>query len=304
MDLLWWFYDLRTPFLDTLFSWVTRFGEEMSLIAIFCLVFWCLNKKMAYVIGYAFFLSGLIVQGMKTIFRVPRPWVYDPTFQPVGGSIYASTGYAFPSGHTQTGVALLGSVGACVKTKWFRYTLYFLGFLVGFSRLYLGVHYIEDVLASFAITIAVIIFAKVLLGKKEKTSKQLLMGLSVLMILVAAAAIGYAIYLYHNNITTPAQLRDSTRVAGAAIGFAIGMYIEQTYINFSPGTKTILGQVVKMILGVVGLVAVQEGFRLIGTGLVMDSIRYFLVVMWAVVVYPLIIKKFFEKKPVHTDLYG
>ena len=302
MDLLWWLEGVRTPFFDTVFSLITRFGEEMSLIAIFCVLFWCINKKMAYVVGYSFFLSGLVVQGMKTSFRVPRPWVYDPTFEPVGGSINASTGYAFPSGHTQTAAALLGAIGIGLKQKWAKIILYLLVFLVAFSRLYLGVHYLEDVVVSLVITFVVILIANKVISD-QPTSKKKQFILSAFMILCAVVVIIYATYLYHTDVTVSSQLRDSTRVAGAAIGFAIGMYVEQLYIQFSTKSKNILLQVLKLMLGLVGMIAIQEGFRLIGTGLVMDAIRYFLVVMWATIIYPLIIKKYFETPPSQTDLW-
>lgn len=303
MALLWWFEGLRMPILDTAFSLITRFGEEMSLIAIFCLIYWCINKKTAYIIGYSFFLSGLVVQWMKTLFRVPRPWVYDPTFEPVGGAVTASTGYAFPSGHTQTAAALLGSIGIRVKQNWFKVILYALALLVGFSRIYLGVHYLEDVLVSLVITFIIIIITNRVFSEGELSKKTVLI-LSAIMIIFSLVAIGYATYLYQTQQTVAAQLRDSTRVAGAAIGFAISMYIEQFYIKFSPKTKYLPTQVVKLVIGIAGMIAVQEGFRLIGTGLVMDSVRYFLVVMWAMIIYPLIIRRFFELKMSQTDLIG
>ena len=87
-----------------------------------------------------------------------------------------------------------------------------------------------------------------------------------------------------------------TRAAGATVGFAIGMYVECVHIRFSPKAKNIPIQVVKFILGVVGMIAVQEGIRLIGTGLVIDAVRYFFMVVWITTLYPLIIKRFFEIK--------
>lgn len=301
MDLLWWFEANRTSFFDTIFSSITRLGEEMSLIAIFCIIFWCVNKKMAYVVGYSFFLSGLIVQGMKILFRVPRPWVYDATFEPVGGSIAASTGYAFPSGHTQNAAALLGGIGIVLKKNWLKIILYVLALLVGFSRLYLGVHYLEDVLVSLLITFVIVFFVnKFISDEQPSKTKQLL--LSGVLALFAVAVIFYATYLYHTGLTVPSQLRDSTRIAGAAIGFAVGMYIEQMHIKFSPKSRNIPLHILKIILGVAGMIAIQEGFRLLGTGLVMDAIRYFLVVIWITVFYPLIIKRFFDSTIRQTSI--
>ena len=115
MDLLWAIEGARTPFLNFLFSWITRLGEQNLLIVVFCVLFWSLNKRMAYGLGVAFFISSLAVQGLKVIFRVPRPWVADPTFPVVEGSVYEATGYAFPSGHTQNAASIFGSLGVCIK---------------------------------------------------------------------------------------------------------------------------------------------------------------------------------------------
>lgn len=293
MDLLWLLEGVRSPFLNTVFEFITRFGEETILIAIFCIMFWCVNKRMAYVTGVAFFLSSLAVQGLKIVFRVPRPWVNDPTFSPVGGAVRASTGYAFPSGHTQNAASLLGSLGVQLKQKSIKVILFTITILVAFSRMYLGVHYLSDVVTSLLITFVIILFAQKVVASGSVRPKGAFM-LSSFIILCAIAVIVLATYLYTNEIVAPSHLRDSTRVAGAAIGFAIGMYVERIYINFSPKTKNILVQVVKFILGVLGMVAVGEGIRLIGTGLVIDAVRYSFIVVWITILYPIMIKRFFE----------
>jgi len=295
MEFLWYLSRLRTPFFDMFFRFITRFGEEMILIAIFCAIYWCINKRMAYVTGITFFLSSLAVQGLKIVFRVPRPWIYDLTFEPVGGSLYASTGYAFPSGHTQNAAALLGSIGAQTKKKWLSWLLFIFVFLVAFSRLYLGVHFIQDVVVSLLITFVIIWIAQKLVGDEHESPKQIMIAFGTLLIAGIIVAL-YAWFLRHNNISTAAQVRDATRASGAAIGFAFGMYIERSYIKFSVKSKNLLIQVTKYVLGMIGLVAIQEGSRILGTHLFMDAIRYFLIVMWIAVLYPLIIKKFFEYK--------
>jgi len=58
MELLRLIESIRTPFLDTLIGLITRLGEETIGIVILCLVFWCISKKAAYIIGIAFFLSS------------------------------------------------------------------------------------------------------------------------------------------------------------------------------------------------------------------------------------------------------
>jgi len=292
MELLRIIEGLRTPFLDTAFSLITRLGEEMILIVVFCVIYWCINKKMAYVIGVVFFLSALFVQGMKIIFRIDRPWVIDPSFTTVDGAVREATGYSFPSGHTQAAASYLGSLGALLKSKPIKIILFALAILVAFSRMYLGVHTLEDVVVSLVITFAIVFLAMKFFYHSEDSQKKDLF-LSLFMVLCSVVVIVIAAIMSHMQITEAFQLRDSVIAAGAAMGFAVGMYIERTYIRFSVKARNIPLQILKYVLGVAGIIAVQEGARIIGDGLVADGIRYFLMITWATVFYPFIIKRFF-----------
>jgi len=295
MDFLWTLEGIRSPLLDTAFLWITRLGEEMILILVFCTIFWCINKKVGYVIGFSFFMSSLLVQGMKIVHRVPRPWIYDPTFQPVDGAVGEATGYAFPSGHTQNAAALLGALGSQIRKNMLRFILFGLAILVGFSRLYLGVHYISDVVVSLFIAFAIVFIATKVITDEPVSQKRELLIASIIIVF-ALIVIVIAAYVYHNGLTEPRQIRDATRAAAAAIAFAIGMYVERVHIRFSIKTKNIPLQILKTVLGVAGVLALQEGLRVLGTALIPDAIRYFTMVIWVVLLYPLIIKRFFAKK--------
>jgi len=63
--------EIRTPFLDSLIGLLTRLGEETIGIVLLCLIFWCISKKIGYIMGVVFFLSGLTVQGMKEKTQLP-----------------------------------------------------------------------------------------------------------------------------------------------------------------------------------------------------------------------------------------
>ena len=292
MRFLWFLESIRTPFLDTAFSVITRLGEEMVLIVVFCLVFWCINKKTGYVIGIVFFLSALIVQGMKPIFRIDRPWITDPAFSPVDGVVGAATGYSFPSGHTQAASAYLVPLGVMFKHKALKIIFFMLVLLVAFSRLYLGVHYLSDVLASLVIAVIITIPAvKFIALAPEGKRRDIITSLVILFF--AVSVILLATSLYRSGVTSAEQVRDSVLAAGAGTGFAVGMYIERTYIKFSVKAQNIPLQIVKLIIGLAGTIGIQEGARVIGDGLVADWIRYFLMILWLIALYPLIIKRFF-----------
>ena len=87
---------------------------------------------------------------LKHLFLRPRPHSDSP--------ILTLTTYSFPSGHTMMATVLYGTLCAFVVTRvrnWLWRTLaisiaLFMIALVGFSRIYLGVHYLSDVLAAIA----------------------------------------------------------------------------------------------------------------------------------------------------------
>jgi len=272
---------------------ITRLGEETVGVVLLCAIFWCISKKIAYVIGIAFFLSGLTVQGMKICFRVDRPWVADPTLNPVPSALEYSTGYSFPSGHTQSAAALFGALGVQMKQRAAMTICFIIPFLVAFSRMYLGVHTLLDVVTSLAISFLLILLTvKVFAGDEVNKKREFI--ISLVMLLYAIVVIVIAVVLYSNGTIGHNYIADCLKAAGAGIGFAVGMFIERVYIDFSVKTKGIIWQVIKFILGFIGVLAIKEGLKLIiGTGLAADTFRYFLMLTWVTVFYPLIIKRFF-----------
>ncbi|MCL2425010.1 MAG: phosphatase PAP2 family protein [Oscillospiraceae bacterium] len=244
MDILRALESIRTPFLDVLITWITRLGEEMILIVIFCFIFWCISKRKAYVIGIVFFFTAIIVQGMKITFRVDRPWVYDPTFPTVTGAEGTATSYAFPSGHTQAAAAYLMPLGMLLKNKVLKVIMFMLAILVAFSRMYLGVHFMSDVIVSLAIVfVATLLVIKLYYNAPDNTKNKILFPL--LTIIVSVALLVLVLVLDRAGVTYASELRDSVLAAGSALGFAVGMYIEQMYIKFSVKSKNIGIHIIK-----------------------------------------------------------
>ena len=246
--------------------------------------------------GVAFFLSSLTVQGMKILFRIDRPWVLDAAFEPVAGAKDTATGYSFPSGHTQNATALYGSLGAQVKQKPWKILLFFIPVLVGYSRMYLGVHTLQDVVVSLVITF-LLIWVAVKIFSSDGSDKKKELIISLVIILYAVIVIVIATVLYSNGKIEERYIADCLKAAGAGIGFAVGMYIERVYIKFSVKSKNILWHAIKFVIGIVVVIGLQEGLKpIIGTGLIANMIRYIIVLSWITVFFPLIIKRFFSVK--------
>ena len=87
MDFLHVLAELRTPFGEHFFQFVTYLGQEVIIIAVICTLYWCVDKRFAYQLGFTYFLAGLCVQALKITFRIPRPWILDPSFSPVESAV-------------------------------------------------------------------------------------------------------------------------------------------------------------------------------------------------------------------------
>jgi undecaprenyl-diphosphatase len=111
--------------------WKRRFGWLMTLVAA--------------VVG-----GGVLNRLLKYFFQRQRPYFDDP--------ILTLTSYSFPSGHTMMATVLYGAIAAYLIANardWrarvlIIFTAGLLILLVGFSRIYLGAHYLSDVLGAFA----------------------------------------------------------------------------------------------------------------------------------------------------------
>jgi len=295
MELLHALEGIRSPILDTIIGYITMLGEETIAIVLLCLIYWCYNKRIAYVVGVAYFFSGLAVQGMKIGFQIDRPWVTDPTLKPVESAIKTATGYSFPSGHTQGATALFGTLALKMKQASIKVLCVLIVLSVAFSRLYLGVHTLLDVGVSLIITtLIVLVVAKIFSGDKANKARDFVLAL--VLVISAVAVIVLAAMMYSNGTIEQGYLSDCLKAAGAGIGFAVGMFIERSYINFSVRTKNILWQIIKFVVGIVGVLAIKEGLKEVwGTGFIVDTLRYFLVCTWVTVFYPLIIRRFWPK---------
>lgn len=287
MDFLRFLAQYRTPEGDILFQGITYLAQELFVVTVICWFFWCSDKKQAYSLGFSYFTSGLLVQGLKIIFRIPRPWVLDPNFQPVTSAVPGATGYSFPSGHTQSITALFSSLALRAKKTSMKILCFVIIGAVMFSRMYLGCHTPMDVLVSFFITLICVLLTNHFLYKKEFSSGHE----GTIAVIMAAACIilcVYAVLLHSRNIITAAYAGDCLKASGAGIAFAAGFYIENRFIRFSPPTSA-RGKILRMIVGLIAAVCILEGLKqVIGTSLASSFVRYFLTVAWIIIGYPVL----------------
>ena len=141
-----------SPVLDTVFLSFTAIGNvECILPVTLVLLTYLLYKRRRHSALILFFGVGGAAAAnlvLKSLFHRERPAFWQ--------SLITETGYSFPSGHAMLSAALVLCVLAIVwRTKWRIPTILiggFVVFMIGLSRLYLGVHYPTDVIAGWSVS--------------------------------------------------------------------------------------------------------------------------------------------------------
>ena len=137
---------IRSPALNAAFKAITALGNEDFFMVLIPLMLWCVDLTVGIRLSVAFVLATVGNDALKTLFAHPRPFELDPT---VG--LYDAEGYGLPSGHAQMAVVVWGVLAAEIRKRWAWIPAVILMGLIGFSRVYLGVHFPTDVLAGWAV---------------------------------------------------------------------------------------------------------------------------------------------------------
>ena len=296
MEFLYMLEKIRIPVLNEFMLLITQFGEETAFLVVALVLFWCVNKRTGYYVLSVGFIGTLLNQFMKLWFRVPRPWVLDSNFTILEQAREAASGYSFPSGHTQSAVGTFGAIANTASKRWIRIAALIIAVLVPFSRMYIGVHTPADVLVAAGIAVALIILLKPLFFNQEgKHVPVLLLGMLIL-------AIGYmcfiSFYPFPDNIDThnlESGVKNAYTLLGALLGLIVVYIADEKWLHFS--TEAIWwAQIMKVAGGLVAVLAVKSGLKtplnaLLGES-VGRSVRYFLIVIVAGVVWPLTFKWF------------
>jgi len=141
---------LHHPILDRIFINLTFLGDGLfSIIAALLLFFIWKQRLMALHIVLAFILSGILAQVLKRLFNAPRPReiIESIVFNSFFHGRTAVGWDSFPSGHTTSAFALATILALHVNKKGWGLFFLLMAILVGYSRIYLGQHFLDDVLA-------------------------------------------------------------------------------------------------------------------------------------------------------------
>ncbi len=191
------------------------FGNEEFFLLVLPLIYWSIDSALGLRVGFILVTSNLFNYVGKLIFAGPRPyWVSSH----VRALWLSETSFGVPSGHSQIPMTVWGMFAAYAKRAWVWVVALVIIFLIGFSRMYLGVHFPHDVFFGWLIG-AVILWAFVYfwepvsewVGKKTLV-QQVLLAFVVSLLFIA---LGYGTWVFRSGYQIPETWVSNALLAGA-----------------------------------------------------------------------------------------
>jgi membrane-associated phospholipid phosphatase len=311
MDFLCYLQNIRlnsSEIIDKIFLSITILGEFWLPTLVCAIAYWCIDFRAGI---YLFSLESfgiLLSNFFKMIACVNRPWIIDNRIHPSELALPFASGYSFPSGHSTKSSTVFGGVAYLMrKNKALCIALICLVCLVGFSRLWLGVHSPQDVICGL-LTGAILVFCVSPLIKWAETDRKRYLYLLGLINIVAIVAL---VYLYCFNtyrldyvsgklLVDPQRLKYITIAEYAyALGIINGCFSCRYFCPFEPREMSIKQRVLIGIIGAIGIIFLIKylfGYIFIHSMHVRFAVPIaFFIGITITLIYPFIFKKMIRK---------
>jgi membrane-associated phospholipid phosphatase len=272
------------PGLTIIMRAITNIGSTAIYFFLFPFLYWCVDEKKGLRLAVVLFISTWLNLALKFFLNQPRPFFED--YDPSVGLVVEILG-GFPSGHAQISLVMLmilaswSIIPGLSRAAHFGIAA-FLCLLIGFSRVYLGVHFPTDIFGGWllgGLTLAVFFTAgsriEAWLGSHNPRAG-----------LIAAAAVAFAMNIYRPSeyLLLP---------SGIILGLGIGWFLRRRYMNFSAslkdrtGIEKRLALIVRYVLGITAMVLlfvavgkVINGMQNSGNYHLYVFIRYVFIAVW------------------------
>ena len=278
----------------------TFLGQEDFVFLVLPLIYWSVDARLGLQVAFILVTSNYLNSIVKILFAAPRPYWVSTGVEPFS----VETTFGAPSGHAQNAAALWGVLAAGVNRPWAWIAALVLAFLIGFSRLYLGMHFVHDVFMGWLIGLA-ILFAFLRLWdpvaawlKTRTLGQQVLIasGMSLLMIMVGVLAItplnAYVFpAAWTNNALRAGPLPDPVSIEGifTSAGSLFGLAAGAAWIASRGGYQTagpLEKRALRYVIGLIGIMILWFGLgEVFPRGetvvpLLLRYLRYSLVGLW------------------------
>lgn len=281
-------------------------GSEDFFFLVLPLLYWSvdagLGLRVAFILVTSNYLNGIF----KLVFASPRPYWVSTDVKPFA----VEPTFGIPSGHAQNAAALWGIMAASLRKRWVWFAAIVLIFLIGFSRLYLGLHFLHDVLAGWLLG-GLLLFAFILGWNPVSTwlagrtlAQQI--GIAFVMSLIMIALGAWQVSGLTDYVVAPEWIDNALRAgaepapvsmeafltsAGTLFGLAAGL----AWLATQGGYQTegpVAHRALRYVIGLIGILILWRGLGAVfprDENLISYVLRYFrytLVGFWIAALAP------------------
>ena len=254
LALVQFFADHRTAFLTNFFLAAASFGSAGVYILFAILIYVAWNKQLAIRLSILILLTMALNDLLKLAIRNPRPFIREGTWQqkwavsPQSAKALAAE-YSTPSGHAMGSSAFYSYLYACIHNRAARTFAVAAILLIGISRPYLGVHFVEDVLIGWAIGVTMALVSIRYSEAITSAWSQLSYTQQIVTTVAGSLALWLlAVLLNGRQIAGPP--RDVLYYGGFLTGIIIARPLEMSKVNFDPRSSSPLTKTLRCLLSV------------------------------------------------------
>jgi len=264
----------------------TYLSEPIFVIALMCLLYWCIDKEKGKKIGEILMLATVFNTMIKNLVIRKRPYMVHENVEclraPEPGEPImdiAAQSYSFPSGHSTNAAVMFSAFRMLRKSRILTVLAVIAPVLVALSRVALGVHYPTDVLCGLAIGY-ITIFMMLFLDRRIKNKKIL----HIVMLAISCTGFFFC------------KTDDYFTCIGSLAGIYAGFEFEERFVKFENTRKPlymflrlVIGIALYGILGAVLKMPFDKEFLESGTmaSFAVRAARYFVIVFLLIGIYPM-----------------
>ncbi len=289
----WW--QTNYPQLAPFFQFISQLGRFEFYLAITPLFYWCINKQMGKHLIFLLAISDIFNSFAKHGLRQPRPYWFDGSL-----GLDEENSYGIPSGHAQAATVMYLFLGFWLRRSWVWVLCLLMIVLMGVSRIYLGVHFVHDVLAGAAIALLVLIGYFIWQRSMYERFRNRILGQRVMFVFVLTFFLGliYAIirlamgapdldgeWVQFITVAETESVENVATAFGTLLGLGLGFILEISWVRFKE-QGPVWKKVMRYVLGMAGAAALVFGLRAVlpteplWLAIPLRIIRYFLASFW------------------------
>ncbi len=246
-------------------------GIDWGIILAVGIALWMWGRRVAYGLLAVVVVEGGLKMALNQLVSMPRPDAPGLVrYEHVSVS-------SFPSGHVSTATALWSWLAVQGRVSWAIPAA--VAVLVGTSRLYLGVHYVGDVVGAVLLAAVAVVLVQWIWPPVRAwlTARPFALFAGAAMLALAFVIAGPFLFFGEDPYRW--------RAGGLVAGFAIALPLEYRFVRYEPGEQSPGRRVAMLLTGGVGIAALAAGDQLTDS-YVLSLVLATVAGVWALLVAP------------------